>query len=660
MDICDRCASSQDEAVRGAILCIIYLALEPLNMFFCRNIEALRSIEKVIEDRVIRGVTMSGFRRAIYFSLVFALATSVASANTFYVSPTGNDTNSGTSLTQAWRTIAKANASLNPGDTVLISAGSYKDQIRPARSGTSDAARIIYKALGDGQVILTAVGNTSKGSAEDVGAIALGGRGYVTVDGVNQYIRALPGATAFIALGNFNNAQYNVINSVFLDGTTQTVKGLCVFLFNYLYGTDAESKYNVLSNSYVAGRIGTNTQYTEDTIHVAANAHHNLIDGNTILNARHVALNVGTFTQSVPHHNVIRNNIIRNPEHTALQLYNHGPYLNLIEGNFISASGGKPVEPTTTNPGNAIEYSGSETIFRYNVVTKGGTTDSDSEALGGLVLSIGGEGSRNATLNRFYSNTIVKNNGTPVGVLDFGTLPGAIMGQSAYVNNFVYGASSPKGGNILVLYWDGGQNTNDRFVRNVFGNPVGDILQKIISTKNGTMAVSAAASALRSTVDPGFATMNGFPNVYDATPGFVNYTGDDFKLPEGNKYIDAGAPLTQVSSGDVSSSATLSVDDSRFFQDGMGIPNINADWIAVGSVTNIVQINSINYSSQSITLVKPITRKKGDPVWLYARSNGERVLYGSAPDIGAYESISISPPPGRTPLRAPTNLKAHP
>ena len=629
-------------------------------MFFCRNIEALRSIEKVIEDRVIRGVTMSGFRRAIYFSLVFALATSVASANTFYVSPTGNDTNSGTSLTQAWRTIAKANASLNPGDTVLISAGSYKDQIRPARSGTSDAARIIYKALGDGQVILTAVGNTSKGSAEDVGAIALGGRGYVTVDGVNQYIRALPGATAFIALGNFNNAQYNVINSVFLDGSTQTVKGLCVFLFNYLYGTDAESKYNVLSNSYVTGRIGTNTQYTEDTIHIAANAHHNLIDGNTILNARHVALKVGTFTSSVPHHNVIRNNIIRNSEHTALELYsNPGPYLNLVEGNYISASGGKPVAPTTTNPGNAVEYSGSETIFRYNVITKGGATDNDSQGLGGLVQSVGGGGARNATYNRFYNNSIVKQNGTPVGVLDFGTAPGAIIGQGVFVNNFIYGTNSPVGGNVLVLYWDGSQNTNDRFVRNVFGNPSGNAQDKIISAKGGNVAVLAAAGTFRKTADPDFSPWNGFANVYDISPGFADYASDDFKLPAGNKYIDTGAPLTQVSASDVSSSTTLMVDDARFFQDGMGITGVAGDWIAVGSITNVVQINSVNNSANSISLNTAIARKKGDMVWLYVRSNGERVLLGAAPDIGAYEAMP-STQSGRTPLRAPANLKASP
>jgi hypothetical protein len=589
------------------------------------------------------------FQTVVAIKLIFTFMAVEIYANTYYVSPSGSDSRPGTSVNEGWLTIAKANSHLKPGDTVLIGAGKYTDQIRPARSGTSHA-RITYKALGDGQVILTAVGNTSKGSAEDVGSIALGGRSHVTVDGVNQYIHASPSGGGYIALGNFTNAQYNVVNSVFLDGSTQTAKGGNVFLFNYLYGTDTESKYNVLSNSYVVGRIGSKSQYTEDTILLAANAHHNLIDGNTILNARHVALNVGSFTVSVPHHNVIRNNIIHNPEHTALQLYNKGPFLNLIEGNHISASGGKPVEATTTNPGNAVEFSGSESIFRYNVIAKGGTTDNTNEALGGFVLSIGGEGSINAMHNRIYNNTIVKNNGTPFGFLDFGNVAGATMGQGVYTNNFIYGAMPASDDRILVRYWDDNQLTNDRFIRNVFGNPGKDESDRIIVTKIGRWNLRDAINFKRTAAAPDFQKWGDFSNIYDSTPGFIDFAGDDFRLPPGNKYIDAGSPLTRVSQMDTSRDF-LTVDDSRFFQDGMGVPGVSADWIAVGTIENIAQINSINYAANTISLRKPITRKKGDMVWLYARSNSERVLKGNAPDIGAYEAI-LSPVSNR-----PTNKR---
>jgi len=64
----------------------------------------------------------------------------------------------GTSGAAPWCTIGKANATLVAGDTVLIAAGTYGDQIRPVNDGSSDTSRITYRALGDGNVILTAVG----------------------------------------------------------------------------------------------------------------------------------------------------------------------------------------------------------------------------------------------------------------------------------------------------------------------------------------------------------------------------------------------------------------------------------------------------------------------------------------------------------------------
>ncbi len=261
--------------------------------------------------------------------------------------------------------------------------------------------------------------------------------------------------------------------------------------------------------------------------------------------------------------------------------------------------------------------------------------------------------------NRIYNNTIVKNNGTPIGVLDFGTAAGATIGRGIFVNNFIYGTSSPAGGIISCCYWDASQITNDRFVRNVFGNPNGTEQEKFILSKNGERTLSGAVRALRKCVDPDFGTWNGFSNVYDASPGFMSYATDNFKLPVGNRYIDAGAPLTQVSAVDTLSGTILIVDDSRFFQDGMGIPGVIADWIAVGNVANTVQIRSVNHSARAVTLANPIVRKKGDMVWLYSRSNGERVLHGGAPDIGAYETTSSAQPSPKV-LNAPKNLRARP
>lgn len=137
------------------------------------------------------------------------------------------------------------------GDTVRIAAGTYTDQIRPANNDTS-SARITYMAHGNGNVILTNVGNLGSMWFEDVGAIALGGRSFVTVDGVNQSIRVLPGAVIYSGLGNVSNASNCIVNSIYCDGSTTLSLGSRVFMFNSLYGGNGESKFNALTNSYLS------------------------------------------------------------------------------------------------------------------------------------------------------------------------------------------------------------------------------------------------------------------------------------------------------------------------------------------------------------------------------------------------------------------------
>jgi len=55
-------------------------------------------------------------------------------------------------------------------------------------------------------------------------------------------------------------------------------------------------------------------------------------------------------------------------------------------------------------------------------------------------------------------------------------------------------------------------------------------------------------------------------------------------------------------------------------------------------VNNVVQIKAIDYSQNTITLAAPMTWDDKARVWLYKDSSNRRVLYGSAPDLGAYEA----------------------
>ena len=94
--------------------------------------------------------------------------------------------------------------------------------------------------------------------------------------------------------------------------------------------------------------------------------------------------------------------------------------------------------------------------------------------------------------------------------------------------------------------------------------------------------------------------------------------------------------------GTTTSSSSLVVADSTYFQDGYGLHNaystISGDCIKVASWSSApVCITAVNYSTNTLTLSSPISATNGDSVWLashqrqYKCSNGcDRSGYGSS------------------------------
>jgi hypothetical protein len=140
------------------------------------------------------------------------------------------------------------------------------------------------------------------------------------------------------------------------------------------------------------------------------------------------------------------------------------------------------------------------------------------------------------------------------------------------------------------------------------------------------------------------------PGNKQADPQFVNSASDDYHLGSGSPAIGAGSYLT-TASGSGTNSASLTVGDASYFFDGAG-GLVNPDWIRIGSSTT-VQISSINYSTNTITLTSPVSWSSGDGVYLYKDSKGNVVLTGANPDLGAFPTgvAQAAPPP-------PTNLQA--
>ena len=75
-------------------------------------------------------------------------------AHPLYVALTGADTNAGTSLARPFRTLQRAADAAGPGDTVFVRAGTYRETVRPARSGLPGRP-IVFRPYGRERVMVS-------------------------------------------------------------------------------------------------------------------------------------------------------------------------------------------------------------------------------------------------------------------------------------------------------------------------------------------------------------------------------------------------------------------------------------------------------------------------------------------------------------------------
>lgn len=78
---------------------------------------------------------------------------SSSTGQTLHVAKNGSDSNPGTEA-EPFLTINHAAELAQPGDTVLVHAGLYRETVKPARGGTDEAHRITYTNAGDGEVVI--------------------------------------------------------------------------------------------------------------------------------------------------------------------------------------------------------------------------------------------------------------------------------------------------------------------------------------------------------------------------------------------------------------------------------------------------------------------------------------------------------------------------
>jgi hypothetical protein len=634
----------------------------------------ISKVTKIMQERVT----------PMCISLIFVLyafltLSGAALGATYWVSPTGaatwancagNTPLNGTSACS----LSTANSNAVAGDTIYLRGGTYRQTsssgcgsnytcgIFPKNRGTANAL-ITYSAYtGEIPVITADAGLTSS-----IGITILQGIG----NGVGTYIR-VTGITfhnlyLWASLNNYAN--YNEIDHcTFYSDTGQDFGGAAGLSISSMCNGGASWRcyskhnwihHNTFSKVHEYGdqpchegadmiRIGGAYSAATDNDSTTEQCDYNTVEFNTIAYAGHALMD------TYGGYNVIRGNIMHNEGwiadysggrcnyppmpngmygHRGLQTtedYARPRQYILVEGNRFGFSSANPNNPgdanyAITSPSTIVRYNYSFGAHQSGIGTKWYSAyPNQADALahrGG-----GGTGPYNI---RIYNNTTFWNGHTYPYMKSSQpgctTCPGKLAGINVYSgaldvivkNNIAYNNYSYTlyGYDITV---DSGKNPAD------YPRSITEINNW--TTQNG---------------DPKF----GNPDITDPTsPRLPNLA-----LQSSSGAIDGGTYLTHAKNSG-SGSTTLIVDDAMYFQDGSWGSDLArgvtffSDWIAIGTVDNVVQIRNIDYSRNAITLSSPMSWNENARIWLYKKSDGARVLLGAGPDIGASEFVGLLPP----------------
>ncbi len=263
------------------------------------------------------------------------LVTSALGSNTtttYYVSTNGSDSNTGTTASAPWKTIAKANAAVRAGDTVVLSGNFVQQAIAPTHSGTATAP-ITYQAGPAGATLDLPglVGRTPY-------MAWFGGQSYITVDGVgftnSNYVNA-PVTNKGVVLRGANHI--TITNCSFSHVQMQ--------LYASSANTISHNTFRYFVASYVnpsTGKPDPNHPITAgDMLNVFGGSNGNLIQFNDMKYAGHSLIEIGNGFGGTNANNVISDNVLSNPWYKPLVLADDGAG-TIVERNLIEDANSVP------------------------------------------------------------------------------------------------------------------------------------------------------------------------------------------------------------------------------------------------------------------------------------------------------------------------------
>lgn len=385
------------------------------------------------------------------------------SAATYYVSNAGSDSNSGTSASTPWATLAKVNATpFKPGDTIALQRGStWAETLKITHSGTADKV-IQYVSYGSNPVAPTITGTNASSYAVDVNSAS--------------YIR-LTHLTTSHALDGLHT---NCVNNVEIDHVT--------------------SEYNADSGILIAGgALCRSNNLTVQSSMFDNNYNNGIIDiisgDNIVVQNNLVYDNYAAFAYGAG----IRFVTYNEARQTNVHVVNNKVFHNGRKLPSIPVNSGNGIHMDTMGDGMVLSGNNSYDNLQFGVLVEWSGTSGSHLVTGNTTT---GNLSMGLVIYRRSWNMVVTNN-VSTGNLrncviwgEFGGGDPVGMHNNTFSNNFCHDPL-PGGQNFSVAY--GADNVQygagNLYLNNCLGNGGNNSFQWNNSTYTTPSALESAAGA---------------------------------------------------------------------------------------------------------------------------------------------------------------------
>lgn len=505
-------------------------------------------------------------------TLVLAAAFPPVRGAEHFVAANGDDAGPGTK-SRPWKTIAKANGALQPGDVVTFLPGEYPGVLSPEHNG-EPGRPVTYR--GEPPLAARLAGGDP--------VIQLDKRLHLVLDG----FLVAPASGAYLLA---DGSEDLVIRSCRFEGARGRYTAA-----RFIHCRNVRLEGNVFTRllSMSNGAVLTGNMIEADQCDRL------VLEGNTLGHAGHSPAHLRECT-----HLVIRRNLFCAGWGRGFETFNAAPML--FEENVVTEevdSGG-----SADSRGKVLAIDG---IFRRNLIAR----NYDAALASNSYIYREGMPAWVLRNSRLYNNTLYHNHSYAWIIIARTGDPTTISGN-VWKNN-IFSDNDPLGDFRALLVGPLGEG--NRFVRNaLFGDRPGrKPIEKWVDGEGHRRFTLADAQRQLGAL---------FSDNLDVDPRFVDADADDYRLADGSPCIDAGTALT--STARAGQGQMLPVLDARWFYDGFGISGQVGDLVSVGEDRRLARVTSTDLQSNVLHLDRELRWKAGEPVSL--------PYVGQGPDLGAIE-----------------------